>query len=102
MSLDSSDILVDSVVPDAQVIIDPTPEIEALEIDDSVAISETVSKKKPSSNIPTSSLPLSRVKKILKLDPDINIVTADAVKLVAYCTVGLPSSLSFETYIKLT
>uniref|UniRef100_A0A914YLP3 Transcription factor CBF/NF-Y/archaeal histone domain-containing protein n=1 Tax=Panagrolaimus superbus TaxID=310955 RepID=A0A914YLP3_9BILA len=67
---------------------DVTDEIETIEIDDSVTVdaNTTTTKKKPiKSNIPTV-LPLSKVKKICKLDSEINLVTADAVKLITFCT----------------
>lgn len=36
-------------------------------------------------------LPLARIKKILKLQPDINIISADAVKLIRLVSVSLSS-----------
>uniref|UniRef100_A0AC35FHY6 Transcription factor CBF/NF-Y/archaeal histone domain-containing protein n=1 Tax=Panagrolaimus sp. PS1159 TaxID=55785 RepID=A0AC35FHY6_9BILA len=65
---------------------DVTDEIETIEIDDSAVAGDSVTKKKSSkSNIPTV-LPLSKVKKICKLDPAVNLITADAVKLITFCT----------------
>lgn len=36
----------------------------------------------------TTLLPLSRVKKICKLDPDVHMITSDSVKLITFCSVS--------------
>uniref|UniRef100_A0AC34FK81 Transcription factor CBF/NF-Y/archaeal histone domain-containing protein n=1 Tax=Panagrolaimus sp. ES5 TaxID=591445 RepID=A0AC34FK81_9BILA len=88
---DSPVIFEDSITVEESVevaVADVTDEIETIEIDDSADVDDSsvaAKKKSKKSNISTV-LPLSKVKKICKLDPDINLVTADAVKLITFCT----------------
>uniref|UniRef100_A0AC34RAB5 Transcription factor CBF/NF-Y/archaeal histone domain-containing protein n=1 Tax=Panagrolaimus sp. JU765 TaxID=591449 RepID=A0AC34RAB5_9BILA len=58
------------------------PESEEVVIDADVD-SEAVQVRRKT--IPTQ-LPLSRIKKICKLDPEIQLLTSDAVKIISYCT----------------
>ncbi|KAJ1522197.1 hypothetical protein ONE63_002505 [Megalurothrips usitatus] len=43
-------------------------------------------------------LPLSRIKSIIKMDPDVNLASQEAVFLIAKCTEMFIESLSRESY----
>ena len=89
---DSPIIFNDSITADdiEDSVADVAEEIETVEIeDDSTEVAAAQPKKSATKSDLHTILPLSRVKKILKLDPDVNLVTSDAVKLVTYCTVSI-------------
>ncbi|XP_011550716.3 DNA polymerase epsilon subunit 4 [Plutella xylostella] len=70
---------------------------EVLGSEDQLLVEKTQQSNKTES-IKTTRLPLSRIKQIMKMDPDVHLVQADAVFLVAKATEMFLETIAKETY----
>lgn len=82
--------------PDTELNI-PTVDLDKPGTSKETADSETVKKPKPVIVLKDINLPLSKVKNIMKLDPDVNIVSQEAVLLVTKATEMFIQALARES-----